>query len=127
MSAALQAWLESGRHLPAFMRDFHDQKDLFKWLGEVMQESRKRSESAVDNFAGLNNWINTHVYAIDVFPWCLAKRGWTLQRARPPKGVEFADIGDTLAAANRDRLERERAVIEALAAGQKGPEGESPK
>ncbi|HBE9089627.1 TPA: hypothetical protein KNG84_001649, partial [Serratia fonticola] len=26
----LAKWLKSGEYLPAFMRDFHDQKDIFK-------------------------------------------------------------------------------------------------
>jgi hypothetical protein len=31
-----EKWIDSGEHLPAFMRDFHDQKDLFKAVEKVM-------------------------------------------------------------------------------------------
>lgn len=32
----IQHWRESGLYLPEFMRDFHDQKDLFKALQDVV-------------------------------------------------------------------------------------------
>ena len=37
---ALNAWMKSGEYLPAFMRDFHDQKDIFKAVYELVENSR---------------------------------------------------------------------------------------
>ncbi len=33
----LKAWINSGKHLPPFLRDFHDQKDVFKTAFELDQ------------------------------------------------------------------------------------------
>lgn len=34
----MEKWLESGNYLPKFMRDFHDQKDLFKSMHYLYQD-----------------------------------------------------------------------------------------
>lgn len=72
-------YVKSGDHLPAPLRDFHDQKDVFKTIHALSQSEH----SSV-------TWIMGHIYVIDVFLWFMAKRGWTLQRSRA--NVDFRDL-----------------------------------
>lgn len=89
-----QEWLKSSEYLPPFMRDFHDQKDLFKALDEVVQ-NRKDTDSYTRDIS----WVAAQVYTVDIFLWMMAKNGYTLQRAR--KRVGFNDIYTWVAAAKR--------------------------
>ena len=76
----LVEWLRSGEYLPVCMRDFHDQKNLFKSMHYLQQ----------DNEGGENNptWVQGHIYIIDFFLWFMASRGYTLQKTRK-KEIEF--------------------------------------
>lgn len=94
-------WLRSGEYLPDFMRDFHDQKDLFKAVDEVRQRSVERNGGS---YMRDLNWTDAHVYTVDVFLWMMARHGYTLQRSRK-RGVTFPDIYDFTA--ERKRRERE--------------------
>lgn len=76
----LDEWLESGRHLPDKMRDFHDQKDLFKSMHYLHQDAEGADKNPT--------WIQGHIYIIDFFLWFMAARGYTLQKTRK-KNVEF--------------------------------------
>lgn len=87
MEQQLREYLTNSKHLPAFMRDFHDQKTLFKRLGE-MNESRK------DKYTENVSWISAQVYTIDVFLWYMACHGYTLQKSR--KRVPFYDLENDL-------------------------------
>jgi hypothetical protein len=80
----MKDWLEAKKHLPPFMRDFHDQKDLFKFIQSVYEESD------LIPVATHASWIDLHIYTIDFFLWMLARRGWTLQRSR--QKLPFKDI-----------------------------------
>ena len=71
----VDAWLKSGEYLPDVMRDFHDQKDLFRAMHEIIQE---RPEDMVKR----PSWVEGHCYVVDVFLWFMARRGYTLQRTR---------------------------------------------
>jgi hypothetical protein len=82
------------RYLPQFMRDFHDQKDLFKSVEQNL--GREEEPYAVP-------WSNAHCYVIDRFLRFMAAHGYTLQRCRV-KDVEFADIFATI---QEDQLKRE--------------------
>lgn len=77
----LYDWLSSGKHLPKFMRDFHDQKDLFKLIYYCYENGTH--EIGVD----VPNWVQAHVFTIDWFLWWMASRGYTLQKTR--KKVDF--------------------------------------
>jgi hypothetical protein len=71
----VDAWLKRGEYLPEAMRDFHDQKDIFKAIHEIVKEppdSRERRPT----------WVEAHIYVVDVFLWFMARRGYTLQRTR---------------------------------------------
>ena len=75
----LSEWMNNGEYLPEILRDFHDQKDLFKTMHYLYQDN----ESAKD----VPNWINGQIYVIDWFLWYMARRGYTLQKSR--KRVKF--------------------------------------
>ena len=79
----MNEFLLSGDYLPEFLRDFHDQKDLFKSLHHLYQDS----EGAEDK----PNWRDGHVYTIDWFLWFMASRGYTLQKCRR-KNIPFKEL-----------------------------------
>lgn len=84
-----QAWRKSGEYLPEFMRDFHDQKDLFKALQDVVERSNAKN----GEHRSLNGtWTDYHIYSVDIFLWIMAGHGYTLQRTR--KRLTFASIYD---------------------------------
>ena len=86
-------WRKSGDYLPEFMRDFHDQKDLFKALQDVVE----RSNDKHGGHRSLNaTWTDYHIYSVDIFLWVLAAHGYTLQRSRRKFG--FASVYDFVAA-----------------------------
>lgn len=76
----LVSWLRSGEYLPARMRDFHDQKNLFKSMHYLQQDSQGAENNPT--------WVQGHIYIIDFFLWFMASRGYTLQKTRK-KGIDF--------------------------------------
>ena len=40
MTKTAQEFLDSGEYLPEFMRGFHDQKLLFKFVGEIVVNAK---------------------------------------------------------------------------------------
>lgn len=74
-------FLSEGKHLPDFMKDFHDQKDLFKLIEYVYENGSHKV--GVD----VPNWRDAQVYTIDWFLWFMASRGYTLQKNRSK--IEF--------------------------------------
>lgn len=95
MSKDLEAWLKAGRHLPAPMRDFHDQKALFAAMHTLQDAGSTGPKSAVEERYDVSPVVG-HVYAIDRFLWFLARRGWTLQRSRAD--LPFADLAEDVEA-----------------------------
>ena len=71
----VDAFLKSGEYLPDVLRDFHDQKDIFKAMHEIVKD---HPEDTIKR----PSWIDGQVYVIDVFLWFMARRGYTLQRTR---------------------------------------------
>jgi len=69
----LTNWLQSGEHLPKKLRDFHDQKDFFKSMHHIFQDSPHTDTP---------HWVIGHRYVIDWFLWFMASRGYTLQKTR---------------------------------------------
>ncbi len=76
-------WLKSGEYLPEPLRDFHDQKEVFKAMHEIVREDPAALVKRPD-------WIAGQCYVIDVFLWFMARRGWTLQRTR--RAGDFRDL-----------------------------------
>ena len=89
-------WLSSGEHLPEFIRDFHDQKDLFRTIDQL-QEPMDCEHHRI-------SWPTMHINVIDKFLWFMAKRGYTLQKCR--KRVPFDDIHQEIKEAHTPALFR---------------------
>ena len=89
----INEWMKSGKYLPEPLRDFHDQKEVFKSIHEIVSQN--------DATKGIT-WIQAHCYVIDVFLWFMARRGWTLQRSRAKH--DFADLDETLDGQRAKRL-----------------------
>ncbi|WP_336993539.1 hypothetical protein [Lelliottia amnigena] len=85
----LSEWLTSGEYLPLFMRDFHDQKDVFKAM-----------HNTITNADANGNPRDGHIYVVDTFLWYMARCGYTLQRSR--KDVPFKEMQNDI-----DRYKRE--------------------
>lgn len=100
----LKAWLDSAKYLPEFMRDFHDQKDLFKAIHELVCEHEATQRV---------NWVDAQIYTIDVFLWFMARRGYTLQRSRAK--CDFLDIHQTISTQNEKREQAFARIFEGSA------------
>lgn len=96
----LSQWLTSGEYLPSFMRDFHDQKDVFKAMHNTIT-------NANDN----GNPRDGHIYVVDTFLWYMARCGYTLQKSR--KDVPFKDMQDDI---DRYKSEMTEAFAKTLSA-----------
>lgn len=70
----LMAWLSSQKYLPKELRDFHDQKDIFRMIEDA---AKKLEPSSIER----PNWLAAHCYVIDEFLWFMARHGYTLQRS----------------------------------------------
>lgn len=89
----LTEWLQSGEYLPEFMRDFHDQKDVFKAMHNTITNANENG-----------NPRDGHIYVVDTFLWYMARCGYTLQKSR--KQVEFKDIDDDIERMRREFSEK---------------------
>lgn len=85
---ATREWLKSSEYLPPVMRDFHDQKDVFKSIFFHCRYAGK--PSLLGDGVG---WIDAHIFTVDFFLWYMAAHGYTLQRSR--KRVPFLDLNAT--------------------------------
>jgi hypothetical protein len=108
---SIDAWLKSGKYLPPPLRDFHDQKEVFKAMHEIVSEEP-------GSFVRRPTWIEGHVYVIDVFLWFMARRGWTLQRTRH-KG-EYRDLEADVAAKTERRNAAAAEMLSQAFGAQKG-------
>ncbi|AGO48391.1 hypothetical protein Phi10:1_gp050 [Cellulophaga phage phi10:1] len=88
-------YVNNGKHLPSFMSDFHDQKDLFK----AIYEQWKDGENKVLEDLG---WTDAHVFTIDYFLWWMGLHGYKLQKTKS-KDVVFYDPEETIEHARRIR------------------------
>jgi hypothetical protein len=90
------------KYLPDFMKDFHDQKKIFKTIQELYEKN--------DSLQGLaNSWSQNHIYVIDYFLWFMGQHGFKLQRDR--SNVEFYNLQETLDSLETKRIERFSALI----------------
>lgn len=100
----LTTWMKSGEYLPPPLRDFHDQKDLFKTIHDTYDLSNNPYCKDIP-------WISGQCYVIDIFLWFMAKHGWTLQRSR--QKIEFRDLYDDVQAAQEKSLEGFKNILDA--------------
>ena len=101
MNEEIRQWRDEGKHLPAFMRDFHDQKDLFKAIHRRYVE---RPDGA--------NWVQAHTYTIDFFLWFMAQHGYTLQRSRVR--LPFDDLHATVEADREASMKQTADLLNSL-------------
>lgn len=97
MNAELRKWRDEQKHLPEFMRDFHNCKRLFRGISEYIEIDSDHPAKEV-------NWCQAHCYTIDVFLWFMAMHGFTLQRSRARQAFESLD-------ALLDELDQQRRQI----------------
>jgi len=108
VSARTDAWLKSGRYLPEPLRDFHDQKDVFKAIHESINVEGHEYAKTVD-------WVAGQCYVIDIFLWWMARRGYTLQRTR--KQTELRDLAADVKQMKVARNERCMATLKEMMGG----------
>lgn len=114
----LEQWLKSGAYLPRTMRDFHDQKDLFKALFDTIRIPDQLQHVS---------WIDAHIFTIDIFLWWMAKRGYTLQRSRARHGF-FLSLEETIEGATKRRDEAFTSLLrQSLSERSADPTPEVPK
>ena len=94
----LVKWLQSGEYLPGFLRDFHDQKDVFKAMHDTIGNANENG-----------NARDGHIYVIDTFLWYMGRCGYTLQKSR--KNIEFKDMQDDIERSRECRREAFARVI----------------
>lgn len=103
-------WRKAGLHLPPFLRDFHDQKDVFK----LVHDLTRPPEDALINHP---TWVDGQIYVIDTFLWCMARHGYTLQRSRARLPFESLDANI------QGMKQREAALLDQMLSGQRPQEG----
>ena len=77
-------WRDEQGHLPDFMKDFHDQKNLFKALSSSFANAEECPLSFRDG----------QIYTIDWFLWFMAIHGYKLTKTTA--NVEYKDINDAI-------------------------------
>jgi len=92
----MDKWLKDAKYLPKPLRDFHDQKGVFKAMHEVVNVKGHDYCKEVD-------WVAGQCYVIDIFLWFMARRGYTLQRCRAK--IEFRDLDEDVAEITKRRID----------------------
>lgn len=82
MTPELQAWRQSGGHLPDILKDFHSQKALFQAMHAML------GEAGPNDVIRRPDWVEGQCYVIDSFLWFMARHGYTLQRSRAKQAFE---------------------------------------
>jgi len=77
-----QEFLESGEYLPEFMRDFHDQKLVFKYLSIIVSNAKQKATWNKNELERMPDWMSAQIYTIDFFLWVMGRHGYTLQKSR---------------------------------------------
>lgn len=108
MAETLEQWMKRGAYLPNVLRDFHDQKDLFK----AMHDRQKPADPS-DAISGAYSlsFVTGQCYVIDRFLWFMARRGYTLQRSRAR--LPFRDLQADVKAATDNRRAQEGQLLAA--------------
>lgn len=91
MDEQVAEWRKAGKYLPRFMRDFHDQKDLFKAMHDLIAVDKHDYAKRVD-------WIAGQCYVVDIFLWHMARHGYVLRKSAVK--LPFDDIDVTTTEAN---------------------------
>lgn len=108
----VQAWREAGKHLPAVLKDFHDQKELFQAMHDMM--GPPRPEDIIKRPA----WVEGQCYVIDCFLWFMARHGYTMQKSRA--NLNFDQLDENIRAVKAHREAALQKLMSAAEASQ-GP------
>lgn len=106
--AVFRHWRNSGQHLPHFLRDFHDQKDLFKFIFHIAKQDYE-NDPAPRHIAQNMSWADGHVFAVDYFLWLMAEFGYTLQKSK--KQIAFNDVEETVKTFTKEQKEQMAKVL----------------
>lgn len=68
------------KYLPPTLRDFHNQKDVFKGMNKFYEGFIKNLPYAMDNNLKNLSWVDLHILTIDFILWHLAKQGYVLRK-----------------------------------------------
>jgi hypothetical protein len=93
----LVSLINDGKHLPKWLRDFHDQKDVFK----AIEDSWGRQEPPYDV-----NWVNAQCYVIDRFLRFMAFHGYTLRKTTRFGSRDIQETIDQCRKASADAFHR---------------------
>lgn len=99
----LKTYMDNNEHLPSFMKDFHDQKDLFKAIYEQWKDGKHEVLESV-------SWANAHIFTIDFFLWWMALHGYTLQKSRK-KNVDFYNPIETIEKCRNIRIGKSSEIL----------------
>ena len=102
MKRTIQEWRESGDYLPDFLRDFHDQKDFFKAMHDLIDVEEHQ-------YAGKISWVDGHCYTIDIFLWFLSRFGYKIQKTSA--NIYFEDLQEAIEYCNEKRLKSFGALL----------------
>lgn len=80
--------------LPDVMRDFHDQKDLFKAMFDHYSANPENKIPV--------NWVDGHIFTLDFFLWFMAQHGYRLQKFTSKKFQQY-DLSTTVEHYNSKR------------------------
>lgn len=89
-TTTLKQYLKEGTYLPGPLKDFHDQKQFFKYMQHQYGVDGKPLPCASNDIG----WPDGTCYTIDYFLHFMARFGYKLQRDRT--NVEFRDIREEL-------------------------------
>ena len=87
MKGGIKEWLDSLGYLPEEMKDFHDQKIIFKMIEDAA--SKDLGKGSIER----PDWVSAHCYVIDEFLWFMAQHGYILQRCR--KKLPFRSLEES--------------------------------
>lgn len=106
-------FLSKKKHLPDFLRGFHDQKDLFKSLHEWMSLGPQPEDTSYK----MPTWVEGHIYVMDYVLPFLALHGWTLQKTKS-KITGLCDLNQTL----QEHKQREAEQLQQMLNSFKNPD-----
>ena len=101
MDNQVKNWRADSKHYPPILRDFHDQKDLFKLIHRITNVEGHSYCKDVD-------WIKGQCYVIDIFLWTMARFGYTLQKSRTK--LNFDNLEEFLHA-HREEMNKQFAAL----------------
>ena len=106
---SVKQFREEGGYLPDALKDFHDQKDIFKLIHDTVDVEGNEGTKSV-------SWVDGHCYVIDVFLWAMARYGYTLKKSR--SNVDFDSLPEAVSAANSRRSARFAHIIQSAGKGE---------